>query len=223
MDRPTSPSRYRHPGDVIRLIVSGVILVAGVVITALMPARLLGSRAGTVRGLEPDTVPGALMTGPVQVVAIAAVVAVLVASLRRRRFRLLGTLAGGAVVAGLVLAILERVLGHSVPPRLTANLAQDALVTNAGFPHPAFIAGAVAVTVAIGPWLAHSWRRAAWSVLGAAAVCAWSPAPSCPWSWSWRSPPGPSSPASCWSCSALPIAGSGPPRSRARWPPAASR
>jgi glycosyltransferase 2 family protein len=167
---PVPPSRYRHPGDVIRLTLSAVILVAAVVITALMPKRLLGSRAATVTGLEPDTVAGELLTGLIQVLAIAAVIAVFAALLRRRRFRLLATLAGGAVLAALVLTALERLLGHSVPPHLAENLARDALVTNAGFPNPAFLAGAVAVAVTIGPWLAHSWRRAAWIVLGSAAL-----------------------------------------------------
>jgi uncharacterized protein (TIRG00374 family) len=167
---PTAPSRYRHPGDVVRLIISGVILVAAVPIAAVMPERLIGSRAAVVTGLEPDTVAGELLTGLVQVVAIAAMVAVVAALLRRRRFRLLGTVAGGAVVAGLALTALERLLGHSVPPDLAANLARDALVTNAGFPNPAFLAGAVAVIVTIGPWLTHSWRRAAWIGLGMVAL-----------------------------------------------------
>lgn len=96
---PTSPSRYRHPGDVLRLITSGVILVSALVIAALMPERLLGSRAATVQGWSPTPSP-ASCTGLVQAVAIAAVVAVVVALMRRRRFRLLGTLAGGAVFAG---------------------------------------------------------------------------------------------------------------------------
>ena len=167
---PTPRSRYRHPGDVVRLIMSGVILVTTVVITSLMPGRLLGSRATTVTGLEPDTIPGELFTGLVQVITIAAVVAVVAVLLRRRRFRLLGTVAGGAVAAGLALSALERLLGHSVPPDVAANLARDALVANAGFPNPAFLAGAVAVTVTTGPWLAHSCRRAAWIVLGLVAL-----------------------------------------------------
>jgi undecaprenyl-diphosphatase len=120
--------------------------------------------------VEPDTIPGELLTGLVQVVAVAAVVAVVAALLRRRRFRLLGTLAGGAVLAGLVLTALERLVGDADPPSLATNLVRDALVSSAGFPNPAFLAGAVAVTVAVGPWLTHAWRRAAWMVLGSAAL-----------------------------------------------------
>ena len=167
---PLHPPRYRHPGDVIRLIMSGVILVAALVVSAVIPERLLRSRAATVSGLEPDTVPGELLTGVLQVVAVAAIVAVVAALLRRRRFRLLTTLVGGAVFAGVVLAALERLLGYSVPPDLATNLARDALVTNAGFPNPLVLAGAVAVTVTVAPWLARSWRRAAWIVLGSAAL-----------------------------------------------------
>ena len=48
MSGPFPPSRYRHPSDVIRLVLSAVILVAAAVITALTPKRLLGSRAASV-------------------------------------------------------------------------------------------------------------------------------------------------------------------------------
>jgi undecaprenyl-diphosphatase len=161
-------SRYRHPGDVIRLIVSSVVLVVSLAACIVAPERLLGTDAAPVAGPEPGAAAGQLLTGLLQVAAIAGIVLVVVDTLRRRRFRLLGTLASGALLAGLVLTALERVIGEVQPAPLTRNLAHDALVTDATFPSPAFLAGAVAVTVTIGPWLSHSWRRVAWSALAIA-------------------------------------------------------
>ena len=39
-DRVLAPARYRHPGDVIRLIAAGVVLAAAAVIAALPPAAV---------------------------------------------------------------------------------------------------------------------------------------------------------------------------------------
>ena len=162
--------RYRHPGDAIRLIMSGTILVAAVAIAEAFPDRMIGSGAATVSGVEPSTAAGELLIGLVQVVAVAALVAVVAALLRRGRFRLLGTLAGGAVLAGLVLTALEHLLGKAAPSHLSANLARDSLLGSAAVPSPALFAAAVAVTVAVAPWLTHSWRRAAWVVLAVTAL-----------------------------------------------------
>jgi uncharacterized protein (TIRG00374 family) len=166
----TRPPRYRHPGDAIRLIMSGTVLVASVAAALVFPERLLGSRATTVSGVEPSTAAGELLIGLVQVAAVAGLVAVAAALLRRGRFRLLGTLAGGAVLAGLAFTAIEHLLGKVAPADLSANIARDALFGSAAFPTPAFLAGAAAVTVAIAPWLTHPWRRAAWIALTLAAL-----------------------------------------------------
>ena len=39
-DRVLPPTRYRHPGDVIRLVAAAWVLVVAVVIAALLPALL---------------------------------------------------------------------------------------------------------------------------------------------------------------------------------------
>jgi undecaprenyl-diphosphatase len=169
---PTLPSRYRHPGDLIRLITSGVVLVVTLVTVALLPSRMLGARATLFTGLDPDSAGGEPLIGLVQLAAVAAVVGVVVALLRRGRFRLLLTLAGGAVAAGLAMAALEQLLaaGQRVPDELAANLGRDALLGDAGFPGPVLLAAAMAVAVVVGPWLTHSWRRAVWIALGLSAL-----------------------------------------------------
>src|SRR5215510_14955605 len=113
-------SRYRHAGDVIRLISAGVLLV--------------------------------------------------VATLRRRRFRLLAGLAVGAVAAAGLTAGILAILGAERPATLTANQARGSWLASTAFPAPALLAAAVAVVVAAAPWLSRPWRRAAWLTLLLAAA-----------------------------------------------------
>src|SRR4051812_43946503 len=67
-----SPPRYRHPGDVIRLIISALVLAASLVVAFIAPDRLLGIQATTVSGLEPNTTAGELLVGLVQTASLLA-------------------------------------------------------------------------------------------------------------------------------------------------------
>ena len=96
-------TRYRHPGDVIRLIGSGLVLIVLLAAVAVAPGRLTGSGAATVTWLGSDPA-GRVLTGLVQVAFVAAAAGVAVTALRHRRFRLLAGLAAGAAAAGLALA-----------------------------------------------------------------------------------------------------------------------
>jgi hypothetical protein len=97
--RILAPARYRHPGDVIRLIIAGLVLVAAVVITSVTHATYAGASDTAVTALRLSTVAGrALASLVVAALVVGAVVAV-AATLRHRRFRLLAGLAGGAALA----------------------------------------------------------------------------------------------------------------------------
>ena len=97
--RLVPPTRYRHPGDVIRLIAGGAVLACSLIALAVaskwLPAAsrwLLGTTAPVVVG--PGSSPaGRVLTGIVQVACVAAAALVVAATLRRRRFGLLGRLA----------------------------------------------------------------------------------------------------------------------------------
>jgi hypothetical protein len=64
-------TRYRHPGDVIRLIGSGLVLTAMLAAVAVAPGRLTGTGAAAVTWLGSDPA-GRLLTGLVQVGFVAA-------------------------------------------------------------------------------------------------------------------------------------------------------
>jgi len=157
-------SRYRHPGDVIRLI-SGAIVLGGALTASVVASRwLLGPAAAVVGGLGSGTA-SRVLTGLVQVACLAAAALVVAATLRHRRFRLLGGLAIGIAAAAVAAAGIFYWVGGQHPEALAANLARDSWLTSAAFPGPPLIAGAAAVTVAASPWMSRAWRRAAWLTL----------------------------------------------------------
>jgi undecaprenyl-diphosphatase len=131
---------------------------------------LLGERAATVRGAEPSTGGGHVIVGLVQVTVIAALVLAAISQLRHRRFRLVATVAGAAVVSGLVFVAIDTLLGDDRPERLSRALDDGSWVASAHFPSAAWLAAGTAIVVALGPWLTRPWRRAASTVLVLAAL-----------------------------------------------------
>jgi undecaprenyl-diphosphatase len=160
--RVLAPARYRHPGDVIRLIAAVLVLAVAVVVAALLPA-LLRPAAAAVTGVGPATEAGRVLTGLVQVMIAAAALVLLVAALRYRRFRVLATVAGGFAAAAALMAGIAYLAGPGGPA--PAGLRQGSWLAGAGFPDPAVLAGLAAVAVAAAPWLSRPWRRASWAVL----------------------------------------------------------
>ncbi len=167
--RLVSSSRYRHPGDVIRLIGAGLILIVSLAAVAVAPGQLVGAGASAVTWLGNDPA-GRLLAGLVQVAFVVAAIGIVATALRRRRFRLLASLAAAAMVAGGALAGILHLIGGGQPPAVAASTGQHAWLASAAFPGPALLASAVAVTVAASPWLSRPWRRAAWITLGAVAA-----------------------------------------------------
>jgi glycosyltransferase 2 family protein len=159
--RVLAPARYRHPGDVIRLIASALVLAVAVVIAMLLPALL--RPAAAVTGVGPATAAGQVLTGLVQATIAAAALVLLVAALRYRRFRVLATVAGGFAAAAALMAGITFLAGPGGPA--PAGLRQGTWLAGAGFPDPAVLAGLAAVAVAAAPWLSRPWRRASWATL----------------------------------------------------------
>ena len=156
-------TRYRHPGDVIRLIAAALVLAVTGTIAALVPSAALRPDAAEVGGTGPGTAAGQVLTGLVQVTIAGAALVLLIAGLRRRRFRVIATVAGGFVAAAALTAVIMYLTGQGALGTLTAGLRRHSWLTGAGFPDPAVIAGLAAVAVAAAPWLSRPWRRTAWA------------------------------------------------------------
>ncbi len=162
--RVLSATRYRHPGDVIRLVAAAWVLVVAAVIAALLPA-LLRPAAAAITGVGPATAAGRVLTGLVQVTIAAAALVLLVTALRYRRFRVLATVAGGFLAAAALMTAISYLAGPGGSAALPAGLRTGSWLTGAGFPDPAVLAGLAAVAVAAAPWLSRPWRRVAWAAL----------------------------------------------------------
>ena len=164
------PARYRHPGDVIRLIISGLVLAGALAVTVAAHATYAGASAAAVTALAPAALAGRVLAGLVQAVLVTAAAAALVLTLRYRRFRLLASLAGGAVLASAVVIGIIDLAGGQRPRDLATGASQWSWLTGASLAGPALLAAAVTVTVAAAPWLSRPWRRTAWTTLWLAAV-----------------------------------------------------
>ena len=163
--RVLSATRYRHPGDVIRLITAALVLAVAGVIAALVPSAALRPDAAEVGGTGPGTAAGQVLTGLVQVTIAGAALVLLVAGLRHRRFRVIATVAGSFVAAAALTAVIMYLTGQGALGTLSAGLRRHSWLTGAGFPDPAIIAGLAAVAVAAEPWLSRPWRRTTWAAL----------------------------------------------------------
>ena len=163
------PARYRHPGDLIRLIIAGLVLALALAVTVATHATYAGASAAAVTAVAPGTLAGRVLAGLVQVVLAVAAVSAVVMTLRYRRFRLLASLAGGAAVASAAVIGIVHLAGGE-PPRSLAGPGQWPWLTGASLASPALLAAAVASTVAAAPWLSRPWRRTAWITLWLAAV-----------------------------------------------------
>jgi uncharacterized protein (TIRG00374 family) len=163
------PARYRHPGDMIRLIVAGFVLTGSLAVNFAAHATYAGASAFAVTALRTSTLTGRVLAGLVQVAfAVAAVTAVAV-TLRHRRFRLLASLVGGALLAGAILIGIIHLAGGQRPSDLVSDAGQWSWLTGAFLVSPVLGAAAVAGTVIAAPWLSRPWRRTAWIALWLAA------------------------------------------------------
>jgi hypothetical protein len=165
-----APARYRHPGDVIRLIIAGLVLAGALAVTAVTHVTYAGASAAAVTAVVPSALAGRVLAGLVQGLFAGAAVAAVVVTLRYRRFRLLAGLAGGAVLAGAVLSGVVYLAGGERPRALAAGTGSWPWLTGASLAGPALLAAAVACAVAAAPWLTRPWRRTAWIMLWLAAV-----------------------------------------------------
>ena len=164
------PSRYRHPGDVLWLIAASSSLLVVLAASLVADDALWGPDAAVVAGVGSRTVVGRVLVGVVQVIAVLIPVVAVGALLWFRRFRLLASLVGTAVAAAAGWAGLVLLLSSGNPAQVEANRGSAGWLFGAGFPGPAAVAAAVAVTLAAGPWLSLAWRRAAWLIVGLSAA-----------------------------------------------------
>jgi undecaprenyl-diphosphatase len=153
----------RSPADVLRLVVAGVVLVVVLVIEWLFGDSLVSFASDLLRGLDalPDWLTD-LAVIATRVLAVVVLGAGLVWVIVDSHWRMLLTVATGAVVAAvLVLVLVPHVATADGPAPLGVTVDAWPL-TEGTFPTAAGIGVITAVLAAAAPWLSRRWRRIGW-------------------------------------------------------------
>jgi uncharacterized membrane protein YbhN (UPF0104 family) len=158
--RPPGDRYYRHPGDVVRLVLWGSGTVVLALLIWLAPSTMDGVTEDLGRASARMPRPGrqlALAIAQVLVLVVpTAVAAVLIAQQRWRR--LLLVIGAGLAGAGVYLLLDTRL---DLPGRLPSAVNSGTWVASTRFPSVAYVAALVAASMVGKPWLPRSWRRAA--------------------------------------------------------------
>jgi undecaprenyl-diphosphatase len=159
-DRPAGERYFRHPGDVVRLVVW--------VLTAVVLALFLEVATATSSGLSRDLGGAAsrisrsareLLLALTQVLALVVPIAVVAVLLVQRRFRRLGVVVLAAAVGAGAAELMDAWLDLS--GRVRGAVTDGTWIADPGFPSLTYLAGAAAVVATGKPWLNRAWRRAA--------------------------------------------------------------
>lgn len=168
-ERPPGERYFRHPGDVVRVVVWGAATLLLVLLVELAEGTNAGLREdlGETAALIPQAVRQ-LALAITQVGAVLVPTAVVAGLVVRRRFRRIGVLLLAAAAGAAVFVLLDRAIG--LAGSVTGALDDDSWLVSTRFPPASYLAGAAAATIVGKPWLAREWRRGADKALALLAV-----------------------------------------------------
>ncbi len=157
-DLPPGERYFRHPGDVLRLVVWGLATIVLLMFVELAEGTNDGLRedGADVVALIPVTVRQLAVT-IAQVAAILVPGLVVAALVARQRWRRLLHLALAGALGFGAYALLDRAFG--IPGGVAEALEDDFWLIPARFPSAGVLAGAAAAGAVGKPWLARTWRR----------------------------------------------------------------
>jgi uncharacterized membrane protein YbhN (UPF0104 family)/membrane-associated phospholipid phosphatase len=153
----------RHPGDVLRVLVGGLVVMAGAL--AAHRGHVFAFDANLFRLVNqlPDALGRPLLV-VMQLGAVAAVPVVAAVALAARRPRLARDLALSGGLAWVLAKLVKDLVGRARPVALLDGVVERALNTGLGYPS-GHVAVAAALATAAGPWLPRPARRAVWWVV----------------------------------------------------------
>ena len=170
-DLPPGERYFRHPGDVIHLVVWGVVTLVLLVFIEFAEGSNAGLRddLADVVALIPVAVRQLAVT-VAQIVAILTTALVAGTLVWRRRWRRLLHVTIATALGICVFALLDGLIG--VPGSVAEALDDDFWLVPARFPSPPIFAGAAAAAAVGKPWLSRPWRRSVdrWLVAVAIAI-----------------------------------------------------
>jgi undecaprenyl-diphosphatase len=156
---PPGERYYRHPGDVLRLVLWAIATVLLVVLVEVAEATSEGIT--TDFGNAGNRIAEAireLALALLQVGAVLVPAGVVVLILVQRRWRRLVLLVAAAVTGALLFTLLD--VAIDLPGRVSSAVTSGTWIASTRFPSPAYLAGAAAAATVGKPWLSRPWRRA---------------------------------------------------------------
>jgi uncharacterized membrane protein YbhN (UPF0104 family)/membrane-associated phospholipid phosphatase/tRNA A-37 threonylcarbamoyl transferase component Bud32 len=153
----------RHPGDVLRVLVGGLVVTAGGM--AARHGHVFAFDANLFRLVNelPDTLGRPLLVA-MQLGAVAAVPVAAAVALAVRRPSMARDLALSGGLAWVLAKLIKGVVGRARPVALLHGVVERTVDTGLGYPS-GHVAVAAALATAAGPWLPRPARRATWWVV----------------------------------------------------------
>ena len=158
--RPPGERYFRHPGDVVRLVLwlaAAVLLVVFIEVATATSTGVstdLGDAAARISLAVRE-----LVLAVTQVAALVVPAAVLLTLLYQRRFRRLGVVTLAAALGAAAFELVDALV--DVSGRVPGAVTEGTWIADTRFPSLTYLAGAAAVVAVGKPWLNRSWRRAA--------------------------------------------------------------
>jgi undecaprenyl-diphosphatase len=149
---------------VIRLLAAALVFAGAAAATLATHGTYAGASATAVTVLRLSSTAGQVLTGLMTAAFVVAAVVAIATTLRYRRFRLLASLAGGALLASVVLLGTAGLAGGERPEALAAGPSQWPWLVGPSLASP-LLGAVVAGVVTAAPWLSRPWRRTAWTTV----------------------------------------------------------
>ncbi len=157
------------PSDVLRMAVAVVTLLVVTLMGVLFGDTMVDFVADLLRGLDrlPTWFLSVLAIGA-QIVGVVLFAVGLAAVVRSRAWRTLIAAVVAAVAAGVVVALIRRIVGE--PGAQVADAEALAAIGGGGSWSAGAVAALAAVVTVSAPWVPRSWRRTGWALTMAVAL-----------------------------------------------------
>ena len=150
-----------------RLLIGGALVALGLGLATVADHTVGGAQADLVDAVSrlPSSLEQAVV-GVAQVIAVSVIFVISVVLMIQRRWRRLGVLVLGAIVAAGAMKLADRVLDL---PETTRAIALHGVrvgwLDDPGFPSSAYLAASAAVVTLASVWMSRQWKRALWGAV----------------------------------------------------------
>ena len=156
----------RSPADVLRLVVAAAVVIVLLLVEWLFGNALVGFASDLLRGLDavPQWIVDVVVIGT-RVLQAAVLGGGLVWIVYHRRWHMLVTVVAAGVLAVVVFAALDALVGTDRGADAVRTGPSLGLLTSDGFTSTAAVTAVAGILTAAAPWLSRRWRKAGWLLI----------------------------------------------------------